>query len=160
MDSRETPLSAIIVCMSDINTKILESSLKAWGGQIAVENSSGGWCLRVVRQIIQDALGIDHAEFYRRYMTHQAVGTDPAIPYARDVQYSLRQQGLAVKVAKAGDIGCSWRPMPYGHIWIYISPSIVLENLDGSRPFAKRGYLGLTHVNDLKIPIEIFRLRE
>jgi hypothetical protein len=146
--------------MKTNNDRILASALKAWGGQLEVENSSGGWCLRVVRQIVQDALDIGHEEFYRRYMTHKAPGTARDIPYARDVQYSLRVQGLRVENPEPGDIGCSWRPMPYGHIWVYITPTIILENLDGDRPFAKRGYLGLTHISDFKNPIEVFRLRE
>ena len=143
----------------DINQRILESALKAWGGQLQVENSSGGWCLRVVRQVIQDALGIDHAEFYRRYMTHKAIGTDRQVPFARDVQLSMRMQKLGVTEPIAGDIGCSWKPMPWGHIWIYMSPTIILENTDSNRPFVKRGFLGLTSTTDFTLPVEVFRLK-
>lgn len=148
--------------MTDTNKKIVEAAYRAMFGQFPVENSSGGWCLRVTRQIVQEALGIDHAEFYKRYMPEKAEGTDPNVPYARDVQLSLRNLGYGVKEEDIlpGDIFCSWRPLPYGHIGIVLSKEHVLENIASSRVVASNRFLGVSRIDSIKkrVPLEFFRL--
>lgn len=144
------------------NQKILASAYKAMLGQITVENSASGWCLRVTRQIVQDALDIDHTEFYKRYMHKKAQNTDPVIPYARDVQVSLRDLGYQISKEdiQPGDIFCSWKPMPYGHIGIVLDSEHALENSSGVRFVARRGFLGVSKLEDIEkvMPLEFFRL--
>lgn len=144
------------------NSKIIESSYKALSGQLRVENTSGGWCLRVVRQIVQDALHITHHEFYERFLTIKASNTDPNIPYARDVQVSLRHLGYSVSESDImpGDLFFSWKPMPYGHVGIVLSSDYVLENSSGSRAVTRNGFLCVSRLEDVKktMPLEFFRI--
>jgi hypothetical protein len=148
--------------MTETNKKIVESAYKAMFGQLAVENSAGGWCLRVTRQIIQDALKIDHAEFYKRYMQHKASGTDPNVPFARDVQLSLRNLGYGVSESDIlpGDLFFSWKPMPWGHVGIVLNSEYAIENLSGNRPIARNKFLCVSRIEDIKktMPLEFFRL--
>jgi hypothetical protein len=144
------------------NQKIVESSYKALLGQTIVENGSSGWCLRVTRQIIQDALRISHGEFYSRFLTMKASETDPNVPYARDIQISLRSLGYTVNETDVipGDLFFSWKPMPYGHVGIVLAPEYVLENSTGSRAVARNGFLCVSRLDDVKrvMPVEFFRI--
>lgn len=148
--------------MMTTNDKIVESAYRALLGQLKVENSSGGWCLRVTRQIVQDALGINHDEFYHRFLTVKASGTDAVVPYARDVQVSLR--GLGYQVSDVGvlpgDLFFSWKPMPYGHVGVVLSDGYVLENFAGSRAVARNRFLCVSKLDDVRksMPLEFFRL--
>lgn len=144
------------------NQKIVESAYQAMFGTLRVENSSGGWCLRVVRQVVQHALDINHAEFYRRYMIQKASGTHPDIPSARDVQVSLRALGYSIPESdiQPGDLFFSWKPMPDGHVGIMLNSEYALENTSSRRPVARNGFLGVSRLVDLKevYPMEYFRL--
>jgi hypothetical protein len=144
------------------NDKIINSAYKAMLGSLPVENSAGGWCLRVVRQIVQDALEINHSQFYSRFMTVKAEGTNPGIPSARDVQLSLRTLGYGVPEEEIapGDLFFSWKPMPDGHVGIMISRDHALENTSSSRPIARNRFLGVSALDRLRkdFPLEFFRL--
>jgi hypothetical protein len=144
------------------NKKIVETSYKALLGHVAVENSSSGWCLRVVRQIVQEALGINSNEFYAKFFSIKAHKTDPNFIYSRDIQVSLRSLGYEVPENEIipGDLFFSWKPMPYGHVGIVLSSDYVLENTSGARAVARNGFLCVSRLDDVKkiMPIEFYRL--
>jgi len=148
--------------VNSTNKKIVEASYRALLGQTLVENSSSGWCLRVVRQIVQDALRIGHDDFYARFLKVKASETDPNVPYARDIQVSLRSLGYSVSEENImpGDLFFSWKPMPYGHTGIVLTTDYVLENSSGSRAVARNGFLCVSKLEDIKkvMPLEFFRI--
>lgn len=144
------------------NDKIVESAYKALTGHLRVENTSGGWCLRVVRQIVQDALGIGSDAFYERFLSLKASSTDPNVPCARDIQVSLRRLRYSVNESDIipGDLFFSWKPMPYGHVGIVLSSGFVLENSPGFRAVTRNGFLCVSRLEDVKktMPLEFFRI--
>jgi len=148
--------------MNSTNKKIVEASYRALLGQTVVENGSSGWCLRVLRQVVQDALRITHDEFYSRFLILKASDTDPETPYARDLQVSLRALGYQVSEEDyvPGDLFFSWKPFPYGHAGIVLTKDYVLENSSGARSIARNGFLCVSSIEEIKkiMPVEFFRL--
>lgn len=141
------------------NERITLSAIKAVTGDLRVSNDRSGICLKVVREIVQDALDMSYDDFYSRFLIQKADGTDPLEPYARDVQLSLRLLGKGVKEPMAGDLGFSWKPLPWGHVWVYITPNYIVENINTNRKSViRRGFISVTDVRTINMPIEVFRL--
>jgi hypothetical protein len=148
--------------LNSTNSKIVESSYRALSGQLMVENTSGGWCLRVVRQIVQDALKINQSEFYERFLTIRASGNNFDTPCARDIQLSLRGLGYSVSEDEVipGDLFFSWKPMPYGHVGIVLSTDYVLDNSSAQNCVSRNGFLCVRRIEDVGkvMPLEFFRI--
>jgi len=126
-----------------VNERILDSAYRAVRGVLTVERRPG-YCLRFVRQIVEDALNLAPGDFYRIYVfPHFALreGETPEDikPYwARGAERAMRSAGLAVPVdrAKPGDLVFSYRASrPYGHVGVLLHGKLVLENT-----YARRGW--------------------
>lgn len=118
------------------NRAIVESAWKAARGELVVE-SRAGYCLRMVRQIVQDALDISYREFYDRYRTTLTTGAPERrmddVPWAADVERTMkiRQYHLPPAYLLAGDIVFNHTAaVPIGHIAIMLDDNTVLENVD------------------------------
>lgn len=130
--------------------KIVRSASKALSGELQLPASSG-YCLRLVRLVVEHALNID---FYGTYLTHKverAAGDDHD-PWARDLERSMRLSGLAVlepqpnqryigmralkEHAMPGDLLFRHDVAPtragtnVGHVGILLHNGLVLENIN------------------------------
>lgn len=122
------------------NRAIVRSAWKAARGELHVETRAG-YCLRTVRQIVQDALAIDHGEFYSRYRitvtTAAPKRTLADTPWAADVERTMKIKGYHLPPAylRQGDIVFNHTAAaPVGHVGIMLDDHTVLENVDiGSR---------------------------
>lgn len=130
--------------------RIIRSAEKALAGELQLPVSSG-YCLRLVRMVIEHALDID---FYGTYLTHRVerAPSDDTDPWARDVERSMRLGGYAVlapqpnqryvgmralkEVAMPGDLLFRHDVAPtragtnVGHVGILLHNGLVLENIN------------------------------
>ena len=145
-----------------INDRIVRSAEKALAGELQIPVATG-YCLRLVRVIVENALGID---FYGTFLTHRVdrAATDDTDPWARDLERSLRESGHAVilpddrqryignralrEFARPGDLLFRHDVAPtkagtnVGHVGILLAHGLVLENINPRfRPegFHRRG---------------------
>lgn len=132
------------------NDRIVRSAEKALAGEIQLPVATG-YCLRLVRVVVEHALQID---FYGTFLTHRverAAGDDND-PWARDLERSLRESGHAVilpddrqryignrvmrELARPGDLMFRHDVAPtragtnVGHVGILLANGLVLENIN------------------------------
>lgn len=128
--------------------------------------TTGGLCLQLVRLVVEDAYRLPSHGLYR-WRTHAVDGhlRASADPYARDMEKSLREAGMAVSQPyqeryvvlseadlEPGDLLFRWdtakdrNGVYVGHVGIYMPGDFVLENINPAlRPTAmKRGATALT----------------
>jgi hypothetical protein len=148
----------------------------------------GGFCLQLVRLVIEDAMRWPSHEFYRRHLTHRVerAAGDDTDPWARDVERTMRMQGHAIAVpasgnryvtkeeiatfAEPGDILYRWDTARtpagtfVGHVGILLHGDLVLENVNPA--FRKRSLhnshnrtLTLTGIEDFAVTL-VARLPE
>jgi len=120
-----------------LNDAILEAAYRAIRGTLAVEDRPG-YCLKTVRQIIEDGLDLAPGDFYRLWVYpnfHLRPDETPEDikPYwARGAERALRNAGQAVRSiedAKPGDLVFCYRvSKPYGHVGILLDGKLILEN--------------------------------
>jgi hypothetical protein len=118
------------------NRAIVSSAWKAARGELDVETRAG-YCLRTVRQIVQDALGINHQEFYDRYRITVTTASENrglnSTPWAADVERTMkiRNYHLPLVYLRQGDIVFNHdAAAPIGHVGIMLDDNTVLENID------------------------------
>lgn len=130
--------------------KIVRSAEKALAGELKLPVAPG-YCLRMVRLIVEHALGI---EFYNEFLTHRverAPGDDND-PWARDLERSMREDGYAIlqpmtgqryvgariikEFAQPGDLLFRHDVAPtkqgtnVGHVGILLHNNLVIENIN------------------------------
>lgn len=132
------------------NERIVRSAEKALAGELQVPVSSG-LCLRLVRVIVENALGID---FYQQFLTHRVERApgDDMDPWARDLERSMREGGHAIltptpgqryvgnrairEFAQPGDLLFRHDVVPtaagthVGHVGILLHNGVVMENIN------------------------------
>lgn len=148
------------------NERILKSINKVLSRKLKVETRPY-FCLKVVRQIIEDANDWPSHEFYRKHHTHWVEENKKHVePWARDLQRSLRKQGLQVPFheRKAGDLVFMWKAaFPYGHVGVLIEiggeANFIFENSPAERGF-ERGNLRISHFREIRWGMEFYRLPE
>ena len=119
-----------------------------------------GYCLKVVRQIVEDGLDLAPGEFYHRWIYPNfklKPGETPEDikPYwARGAERALREAGLAVhsvKDAEPGDLVFSWRSSyPYGHVGVLLDGKLILENTYARRRGWKRDGQGALRITPMR----------
>ena len=124
-----------------MNERIREAAYRVLRGTLKVEKRPG-YCLKLVRQIVEDALDMAPGDFYRVFVYphfHLNPGEtyEDIKPYwARGAERALREQGFMVHIdqAKPGDLVFSYRvSRPYGHVGILLDGKMVLENTTARR---------------------------
>lgn len=135
--------------MERLTNRIVESSYKALRGGLPLPTKSG-LCLMLTRLIVEDAHGLAPGGFYK--LRTAVVDPDTRAseePYARDMERSFRDLGLAVsqkydgryvKAATAdvlpGDLLFRWdtakdsNGVYVGHVGILLDGQMVLENVN------------------------------
>lgn len=119
-----------------------------------------GWCLAFVRRIVELGLELPDGGFYAAFGTERvdrAPGPPDGSWWARDLERSMRNAGLAIPVEHPGadgDLLFSWRAAPnahgvyIGHVGLLMDAKagLVIENVDPRyRRFSlTRGTVALT----------------
>lgn len=80
------------------NQRIVEAAYDVLRGEVPGEPTEAGMCLALVRVVIERAFYDGRWEFYERHRTVKVNELERASqdPYARDLEASLRGQGMAV----------------------------------------------------------------
>ncbi len=126
-------------------------------GEIPVPRTTSGYCLRLVRQVLENALGWADEELYERFPNKIETKTPhPRAFWARDIQRSLRDAGWGVALIdrQPGDLLFYWRAALngygdyVGHTGVLLPGGFILENINpiyriGTGAFAT-GALSLT----------------
>ncbi len=121
------------------NERIVESAYAAMRGEIPVPRTTSGYCLRLVRMVLENALGWDDEELYVRFPNKIETNTPQPRPFwARDVQRSFRDAGWGVPLAERqpGDLLFYWRAALnehgdyVGHVGILLPGGFIFENID------------------------------
>lgn len=142
------------------NEKIVAAAWKAIRGQLYAFEDKPGMCLASVRSVVEHAVGWPSHMLYAYHLTER-VETPTADspfrwtrnPHARDLERSLRNQGMAVPRAEMlpGDLLFNHDAAPYypegwaddfpgvpfpsspvniGHVMVYLGEGMVLENIN------------------------------
>ena len=141
--------------------QIRNGTWRAIHGQLRVETRPW-FCLKVVREIVENGMGWKPGDFYRRYWTHKVEENKTNEPWARDLERSLRNRGWAIPLAEArvGDLVFRYDvAKPYGHVGVIYDGGLIFENTPTTRGFGK-GNLRLTPLAEWGVPTTIIRLRE
>jgi hypothetical protein len=99
-----------------------------------------GYCLMLVRLIVEGALGWSDGDLYRRFgvarTTRGAATRTDWSWFAADMEASAKRLGWPVPVAdrRAGDLVFSHElAAPVGHVAVLLTPSLMLEAADPAR---------------------------
>lgn len=108
------------------NERLLSSA------QLAAQGTIGevlpNQCLRLIRQVVEHAFDLPSHTFYSLYWTHRVEENDTLVPWARDLERSLRAQGYAVYTVQPGDLVFDYRiAWPYGHVGLVLPDYTVLD---------------------------------
>jgi hypothetical protein len=126
------------------NEKVIKAAWQFYKSPPKWALNEAGWCLRLVRAVVERAEGLPDMGFYNKYVKQKA---DP--PHdgfiARDAEKSLRALGYAIKPDQVmpGDLVFKF-DVKYnsdfwvGHVGIIIAQGVVLEN---ARPEWRNGGL-------------------
>lgn len=128
------------------NRLILNSAHQALRGDLKVVDHASGFCLRAVREVLEHAFLMKPHAFYATYLSHRVerYQNDNTDPWARDMERSLRAQGMAVPIAERlpGDLVFQWKAAPtgsrspeghpnyYGHVGILLERDLIFENIN------------------------------
>ena len=121
---------------------IVRAGWEAVRGELPTPNEYG-YCLKLVRLIIERAMGWQDSELYRRYVDRTWVAP-PDYPHAsghwaRDLERALRDAGMAVSGdrSRPGDILCNYEAAwsarwgaSIGHVAVLLDHELVLENVN------------------------------
>jgi hypothetical protein len=142
---------------------IVKSAWKAIAGDYDIPQGSG-YCLALVRRVVEEAYRMPPHGFYK-WRTHTVERkSDLNIPWARDMERSLRAAGMEVEAPRTGpeldpkryveiyqanlqegdllfrwDVARSRTGEFIGHVGIYLGHELVLENINPSNRNARRG---------------------
>jgi cell wall-associated NlpC family hydrolase len=142
-----------------MNERIVQAAFGVLEGRVAVEQRPW-FCLKVARQIVEAGMGWRAGEFYRRYWTHKVEENKTEVPWARDLERSLRWGGYSVHIPQAGDLVFSHvTARPYGHVGVMLTDKLVLENTPSERGFRK-GNIAVVPLREWVPVTGVFRLRE
>lgn len=146
-------------------SRIAEVAHQVVARKYAPYEEKPGMCLRTTREMIQRALGLTYEDFYGTYRSGPVGDNDTGIPWARDVQQTLRGLDLTVPLdeLQAGDIVCNWRlGNPQGHIGIMLTDRLIVENTGSQRGIRISGYNRLSPLDEwpYQEAIEVFRLED
>lgn len=162
-----------------VSERIVTSVYAAMRGALPVPRRESGYCLRLVRIVLENALGWPDEELYRRFPDQVESNTPkPRAFWARDIERSFRDEGWSIPLTEAqpGDIAAYYDAAPnewgdlVGHIAILMPGDDgnlwVFENIDqkyreGRGAFSS-GALSLTPMVAWGIgrEIEVFRVPE
>ena len=156
--------------------KIAEAALRYATGGLAIYDEEPGNCLKAVRELIQQALGIPYGEFYRRYRTEAVDGrplSEPGQPdfqpWARDVQRSLRSSPYAEQVPweerGPGMLVFAHDLAEQGHVAVIVARERdVTQVIENSKSKRGRPLSGFNRQSQLELwptkKYEVFRLIE
>lgn len=157
--------------------QVVDAAYRMSNGQLKAPEHPG-FCLQLVRIIIEAAYGMKPYEFYdwRTHPVERAEG-DSNEPWARDMERSLRIAGMnydfgdqryvrsedIIAECDPGDLLFRWdvartrQGTLIGHVGILMPGGMVLENVDPrhrSNSFIK-GYTALTPLNDFRVTTAI-----
>jgi len=116
---------------------MLNSAYKVVHGHLEVETRPG-YCLKLVRQVVEDSAGLNNGEFYGRLVIPHLGDGDTDVKYwwARGAERALRRAGFAAWNAEPGDLIFSYKvSKPYGHVGILLDGGLILENTTVNRGF-------------------------
>lgn len=142
------------------NEAIVDAGWEAVAGRLRVP-SDPGLCLALVRIVVEHALGMPSHSWYR-WRTQAAMENATDVPWARDMERSLRAAGMAVDgprygplgdperyvgedAALPGDLLFRWdaarlRSGAYvGHVGVLLDRGLVLENVAPDQRHASDG---------------------
>lgn len=146
-------------------------------GEIDVPRVTPGFCLKLVRCVLESALGWREMELYERFPEKIETVTPVATRafYARDIQRSFREArwGVPLDEMQPGDILTHWKSAWngddwVGHILIIMPEGFLLENIssryrEGMGAFSS-GALSLTPAGNYLASrldhAEVFRVPE
>lgn len=152
---------------------ILDSAYKILNGQL-VAPQHPGFCLQLVRLIVEDAYGMKPYSFYD-WLTHpvERAEGDNHEPWSRDMERSLREAGMrhdfgAQRYAHPYDIETQCDPGTLlfrwdtartkqgtyiGHVGILMPGGMVLENVNPAHRINSffRGVTALTPLKDFRV---------
>ena len=164
----------------NVNDKIVAAVWRALRGELYAFSDAPGMCLAAVRSVVEAALEWPSHKLYQSYLTER-VETPSAEsplrwsrdPHARDLERSLRAQGMAVprEEMQPGDLLFNFRAAPYhpedwrreypevpfpdnpvtvGHVTIYLGEGCLFENINPRyRPYGfTRNNLAITPLDD------------
>lgn len=142
---------------------VVDSAYKLLRGEIAAPEKPG-YCLKLVRLVVEDAYSLGSHGLYRyRSRVVDADKRASRDPYARDMEASLRDQGMAVSQVYDGpyvdqefaqlepgdllfrfDVAKDARGVYIGHVGVLMPGGLVLENVTPRANSLSRGYTCLT----------------
>lgn len=143
----------------DNNEKIVRAAWEIL--RMGKYSNVSGWCLALVRVVIERALDIT---LYGDYVSERVESTHANRSWwARDAERSLRNLGMAVhlKDTQPGDLLFKYdsarnKDGDYvGHVGLLISPGVIFENINPSyRPkaYIRKGALSLSPLEDWPAP--------
>jgi hypothetical protein len=127
------------------NERIARSALLAAQGKLPAVALAPGWCLKVVRLIVEHALFDGQYAMYGKWLsagTTRRPGDAAARlaaaqddQWAADFESSCKLNGFAVSLAdrQAGDLIFNHNgAVPFGHVGILLTPDWVLENISAA----------------------------
>lgn len=132
-----------------MNERIVESIYAAMKGEIDVPRQNGGWCLRAVRKVLENALGWGDEELFDRFPKKiETLTPEPRAFWARDIQRSFREAGWTIPLSEAipGDVVSYWQAARneygeyVGHIALVSPHGYVFENVN---PEHREGIAGV-----------------
>lgn len=164
--------------------QIVAAAWRAIRGDYPVVRHRSGLCLRLVREIVENAMGWRSHDLYRRHVTTWT--QPPGYPrtlghWAVDAEVSLAALGWSVPAnqAEPGDLifwdnlapvsPAQWkrwwptepyRPLFMGHVAIVIAPRVLLENIAPDRRprrFANWDFLVVSPLGSLPNPSTVIR---
>jgi cell wall-associated NlpC family hydrolase len=143
-------------------TKNTQISKTAWqfARGVYAGPSKPFYCLRLVRLIVEKALGVDFYGMYGVARTSQERpkdewGREDMSWFASDIEASMKRLKLAIHISQRqpGDLIFNYKAAtPYGHVGVLIDSNTVLENVDPSfrqNSIIVRPNMCLTPINDI-----------
>lgn len=154
----------------EYNHRIVKSAIAAAQGFIPGLETRSGFCLKVVRQIIEHALYGGRYEFYDDYLiagtTFRAGNSIERVqaarldPWASDLEASMKQHQPSLSIPaterQAGDLVFDHTVANgVGHVGILISPDWVIENINPvHRPYGIRTPVKNLVISPYQFPYE------
>ena len=124
------------------NERIVKAAIAAANGQVPNLPQQSGYCLQLVRMVVEWGLYDGRREFYKRFLvagTSRRGGTPlerlneaKVDPWAADMEASAKQLawGIPAILRKPGDLVFDHNAAaPIGHVGVLVSRDMVLENI-------------------------------
>src|SRR5690606_8449743 len=123
--------------------RIATAAWEAARGAVPGLPRESGFCLKLVRLVVEYALDLPSHEMYARWLVagtsrrpggdEQRLAAARQNPWAADFEASMKRLELGVPFAerRAGDLLFNFRAMePYGHVAVLLDRGVVLENVE------------------------------